>query len=176
MNALPLHSTEIADSWYVAETLPRAEAQAERNLDRQGFTAFSPRFRKLRRHARRTEQVLAPLFPGYLFVRFDRQRDAWRSINGTTGIRRLVGPSTGYPQPVADDIVEALLARCDNGIIASVLPDLQPGDVVRVLSGPLADRLAVITTLDDKGRVGILLDILGTQTPIRVPRGQLAPR
>lgn len=175
MNALPLHSTKIARAWYVAETQPRAETLAQLGLERQGFPAFCPRFRKVRRHARRTEQVLAPLFPGYLFIRFDPQRDAWRSINGTRGIRRLVGPSTGYPQPLANEVVEALHARCDNGIVSSVLPDLEPGQVVRVLSGPLADRLAVITTLDDKQRVGILLDILGSQTPISMSRGQLGP-
>lgn len=169
------HPRPQAAAWYVAETLPRAEAQAERQLSRQGFSALCPRFRKLRRHARRTEQVLAPLFPGYVFVRFDQQRDAWRAINGTIGIRRLVGADTRSPQPLPGAVMEALLDRCDQGVVSCAMPDIQPGKEVRIVSGPFTDLLATITSLDDKGRARILLDILGNRTAVRIPLAQIGP-
>jgi len=162
-------------AWFVAETQPRAEAQAERNLANQGYTSFCPRFRKLRRHARRTEQVLAPLFPGYLFVQLDLGQHAWRSINGTIGIRRLVGPEGARPQPVPAHIMAALHERCDNGVARIGLLNLEPGKEMRLMSGPFADRLATITTLDDKGRVSVLLEILGQQARISVPAEHVSP-
>lgn len=162
-------------AWYVAETLPRAETQAERHLFQQGFSTLCPRFRKLRRHARRTDQVLTPLFPGYVFVRFDHQRDTWRAINGTIGIRRLVGAETRSPQPVPADVMEALLDRCDRGVVSCTLPDIQPGREVRIISGPFAHLLATITSLDDKGRARVLLDILGNRTAVRIPLAQIGP-
>ena len=61
----------------------------EANLKRQGFEAFCPRFRKTRRHARRIDQVLAPVFPGYIFVHFDRERNQWRAVNGTHGVGQV---------------------------------------------------------------------------------------
>ena len=57
--------------WYVAQTHAQAEAKALLNLARQGFQSYLPQYVKRRRHARRVEWVKAPLFPRYLFVRFD---------------------------------------------------------------------------------------------------------
>lgn len=164
-----------AASWFAAETLPRSEVLAERHLQRQGFSSFCPRFRKTRRHARRIDEVLAPVFPGYVFVRFDRDRDQWRAINGTLGIRRLVGQSPSHPQPMPTSAIEALLARCEGGIIRSIVPECVPGQQVRLMCGPFADQLALVEQLDERGRVRVLLNILGGQMSVRVPHGALAP-
>jgi transcription antitermination factor NusG len=53
--------------------------------------------------------------------------------------------------------------------------DLRPGDRVRILAGPLADRLATVTRLDEKGRVALLLEILGAERPVVMARGDLLP-
>lgn len=162
-------------NWYVAETLPRAEKYAEANLGRQGFASFCPRFSKQRRHARRIDRVLVPVFPGYVFVRFDRQRDQWTSINGTLGIRRLVGASSSRPQAMPESAMQALFERCTDDIMSCILPELEPGQQVRVVSGPFMGQLATIERLDDHGRVRVLLDILGGQAPVRMLAGSLAP-
>ena len=72
--------------WYVVNTQSHQEARADENLRRQGFYSWLPRFRRPRKHARRTDYVSAPLFPGYLFVRLDPEAERWRSINGTFGV------------------------------------------------------------------------------------------
>ena len=58
--------------WYVAQVKPNGFARAEANLDRQGFEAI-PLRRKTVRHAQMRD-VLRPVFPGYLFIKFDRTR------------------------------------------------------------------------------------------------------
>ena len=55
--------------WYVAQTHPNAEEKAFSHLERQGFRAYLPRYRKSRRHARKVELIRAPLFPGYPVLR-----------------------------------------------------------------------------------------------------------
>lgn len=159
------------EHWYVAETAPRKEMVALQNLRRQSFHGVCPRFSKVRRHARRTENVLVPYFPGYVFVRFDRERDRWSSINGTLGVRRLIGSRPNAPQAVPNAVVEALLARAAG---VGVFP-FQPGDEVRVASGPLADQVATIERLADQERVRILMNILGNQTPVIVRAADLVP-
>ena len=67
--------------WYVVHTQPNRENRAAMNLRRQGFSAYLPIFQRTRRHARRTETVSRPLFPRYMFVEFDRNREPWRSIH-----------------------------------------------------------------------------------------------
>lgn len=146
-----------------------------RHLERQGFDAFCPRFRKTRRHARRIESLLVPVFPGYLFVRFDARRDHWSPINGTTGVKRLVGSSVGAPYPMPAAVMEALFARCEGDVIQHLWPTLELGQQVRLASGPFATELATIERLDDNGRVRVLLDILGGNVPASVHRRDLEP-
>jgi len=57
--------------WYVVHTQPQAETRAAWRLRNLGFRRFPPRINIVRRHARRIIPVLAPLFPHYLFDRFD---------------------------------------------------------------------------------------------------------
>ena len=149
--------------WYVVETLPRCEAQAAMHLERQGFQPLCPRFRKARRHARRIDHVLAPLFPGYMFVQFDPQWDHWTAINGTIGVRRLVGASLAKPQAMPKAAMDAVLARCKSGVMHTLMPGLVPGQQVRLVSGPFSNELAIVERLDDRGRVRVLLEILGGQ-------------
>ena len=102
----------LADSerWYVARTLPQRELHAARQLNNQNFRTFAPRFWKNCRHARKVETISAPLFPRYIFVVVDRNRDRWRSINGTLGVDRLLMYG-GEPQAVPLGVVEELNRR-----------------------------------------------------------------
>ena len=59
-------------AWYVAVTRVRKGVQAQRILGRQGFASACLRCFKVRSHARRAVSELAPMLPGYLFVRFSR--------------------------------------------------------------------------------------------------------
>jgi transcriptional antiterminator RfaH len=170
-----MQSEATSAAWYVAETITRGEEQAQRNLERQGFTSFCPRFRKLRRHARRTDHHLAPVFPGYVFVRFDRQRDGWHAINGTTGVKRLIGPTGSRPQSMPAPAMQALLERCSGDIIAGLFTTLEPGQPVRILSGPFANLLAEVEQLDAQGRVRVLLNLLGGATPVALRISEVGP-
>jgi transcriptional antiterminator RfaH len=170
-----MNESHQATKWYAAETLSRSEAQAQHHLERQRFASFCPRFYKLRRHARRVDKVLVPVFPGYIFVRFDHSRDPWHSINGTFGVKRLVGPSSCHPQAMPEQVMRALLARCQGGNISGLYTTLQPGQQVRITNGPFADMMAEVEHLDDRGRVRVLLDILGGHTPLDVHIGDVGP-
>lgn len=147
--------------WYVAETQPRKEPLAAEHLARQNFEFFLPRIRKTRRHARKFDTVLAPLFAGYIFVRFDREQANWRSINGTFGVRRLICGEGGMLKPMPDGVVSQLQARCPSGIFETAIDALVPGDRVRITAGPFAEFIAEVRSLDERGRVALLLDILG---------------
>jgi len=92
------HADKSSRGWFVAETLPRKEQVARGNLKRQDFESLCPFFRKLRRHARKQDVVLAPLCPGYIFVSFDKLVDGWHAINATRGVKRLTCAARGEPQ------------------------------------------------------------------------------
>lgn len=144
------------------------------NLKRQEIASFCPRYRKVTRHARQARHVLAPVFPGYIFVNLDLQRQGWRSINGTIGVKRLVCLSSSHPQSMPDETMARIFERCENGVMKALNPAFVPGDVVRFVEGPFEDQLAVIDRMDDKGRVRLLFDILGQQTMVKAEYSQIS--
>ena len=76
--------------WAAVNTQPHRERIALDNLERQGFASYCPFIRRRRSHARRVEEVLRPLFPGYLFVNVRSEQNCWRPILSTYGVRTLV--------------------------------------------------------------------------------------
>lgn len=78
--------------WYAFQTQPHAEAKARFHLPAQGYETFFPRYRRNRSHARWVDTDLAPLFPRYLFVAFDRSVDQPAHLRWPSGrTDRLVG-------------------------------------------------------------------------------------
>lgn len=163
------------DKWFVATTQPQKEALAQGQLQVQGFGAFVPRFRKQRRRAGRVVEVLAPVFPGYIFVQAEPVQYPWRSINSTRGVRHLIGAGSGTPKSVAPDVMAAIFARCSSGVIDSLVTALKPGMEVKFISTAFADRIATIEQLDERGRIHVLLEILGQPVSLQVDASALEP-
>jgi transcriptional antiterminator RfaH len=161
--------------WYVVQTQVNAEAKAARNLVRQDFEIYLPRYLKRRSHARKIEKISAPLFPRYLFVRIDRATQRWRSIQSTFGVARLVcnGPD---PAPVAQQVLSALKAREDESghVRLDQRPKFALGEKVRVLAGVFAENLGLFDGLADRDRVAILLDLLGRKVRVSIEADMVA--
>lgn len=157
--------------WYVVHTQPGAERRAEANLRRQGYETYLPRHKRRRSHARRIELVDRPLFPRYMFVRFDPSADRWRPILGTFGVCGLVRFGD-IPVPVPAGIVDALrvseAARAFDDP-ASPVSNLGVGAQIRVIAGPFADLVGKFKALADVERVVVLLDLLGREVSVRLP-------
>lgn len=163
--------------WYAAHTQPHGEGRALANLAQQGFTAYLPRCRKTRRHARRTESVAVPFFPRYLFVALDLDAQRWRAVNGTFGVAGLVG-SKDRPAALPDGLVEALRAREDDGGCIPLAPSaarFAPGDAVRVVGGAFDNLEGLFEGLTDNDRVRVLLDLLGRKVRVFLAPDAVAP-
>jgi len=166
---------EQGERWFVAHTLPHRENSASFNLQCLEFRSFIPRFLRTIRHAKKLTNVVAPLFPGYVFVIINLSRDRWRSVNSTTGVASLI-MGVDQPKPVPEGIVEALIARTEGSVTTGFDCDLRVGDRVRILSGPFAETLCHIERLDEKGRVQVLLEIMGGCVTAYVDRSSLGYR
>lgn len=154
-------------TWYVVQTQPNAERKALAHLSRQGFTAYLPRYRKTRRHARRTEIIAAPLFPRYMFVSIDMASQRWRSLRSTIGVSCLVCNGE-TPAAVPPGIVAALrLREGEDGLIdIGRGPQFARGDKIRVRDGAFGDCLGIFESATDSERVLILLDLLGRKVRV----------
>lgn len=153
--------------WYVVQTRPHAEVKAARNLERQGFVTYLPRYLKRRRHARRSEIIAAPLFPRYLFVAADLAAQRWRAIHSTFGVSQLVCHGNA-PVAVRESILQDFWhQQDDNGFIhLESAPRFSPGDKVRVSDGVFSTCFGLFEGMSDTQRVAILLDLLGRKVKV----------
>ena len=158
------------ERWYVVHTAPNGEARATAHLRRQGFETFMPRFVKMRRHARRSEKVLAPLFPRYLFIQMNLSVDRWRAVNGTVGVSHLIC-SGDEPVPVRAGIVEALIAQADgvDRVDPAALQLFCAGDRLRIVDGALADQVGAFERMTADQRIVLLMTVLGREVKVTLP-------
>ena len=164
------------ERWFVVHSLPHREWGAKGHLENQGYRTFLPRRLKTRRHARKLETVLAPLFPRYLFIALELNRDRWRPVNGTFGVSRLIMDGE-RPRPVPRGVVEALVAASDARDVLCFDGGglLKIGERFQVLAGPFADKFGVLERLGDHGRVRLLLEIMGGCVPVEMSSENLIP-
>jgi len=156
--------------WIVAHSHVNTEATAEAHLKRQGYEVYLPRYQKTRRHARRIDKVIRPLFPRYLFIAYDAETTPWRSIRSTVGISHLLTAGE-RPLIAPQGIIEELRNRENtSGFITGLGTDgLKPGEKVRIVSGPFSEQLGIFEGLTDSQRVAVLLDVMGRQVRAKMP-------
>ena len=162
------------ERWFVARVLTHQENRAQLNLHQLGFRSFLPRLRRTIRHARKLRDTLNPLFPGYIFIVIDLSKHRWRSINGTFGVASLIMGGE-QPMPVPPGVVEALIVSCESHGVVRFDDGLEIGQKVRILSGPFAETLCRLAHLDDRGRVRVLLEIMGMEVAAQLDRSAIAP-
>src|SRR5438876_2799562 len=63
------------EKWYALQVRPRFEKVVALHLQHKGYEEYLPVYRSRRRWSDRIQEVEFPLFPGYIFCKFDvRQR------------------------------------------------------------------------------------------------------
>ena len=155
--------------WHAVFTQPRMELWARTNLWERGFEVYLPRYLRRRRHARKTDMVLYPLFPRYMFVRADLEQGGQRAIASAPGVIDLVRMGS-RPSSVRNSVIEEIKSREDDeGLIhlGREIP-FKAGDKVRVMSGSLCDQVGLFETRTDEERVIILLSLLGRQVRVKL--------
>jgi transcription antitermination factor NusG len=134
--------------WFALHVRTRHEAGVAAHLQGMGYEDFLPLYKTRTRWSDRTKEIETPLFPGYLFCRFDPQNRL--PILKTPGVIQVVGYSR-QPIPVEETEIEAIQALVASGIPSQPWPYLEIGEKVRIESGPL------------RGREGVLVEFKGTR-------------
>ena len=166
----------VSKRWFVVRTRTNGEFKALTHIMRQGFDGYLPRYLKRRRHARRTDTVQSPLFPGYLFVGMDPERARWRALNSTIGVSELICHS-GLPAPIPDDVIEDIKRHEDERgyVMLGEHAALKRGDKVRITDGAMTDHVGIFDAPSDQHRVFLLLELLGRQVRVKMPLNVMAP-
>lgn len=129
--------------WYVVMHKPFEGARARRAIRGLGFDVHWPR--EIKRQAR-SNDVIEPVFPGYLFVRFDESRGGWAQIRRLDHVAAICGVREhGRPIPLPRGEVEALITRA--GGMDGLIDSTGDGDA---MAAPPADGGRLAATLDGR--------------------------
>ena len=138
--------------FYVVHTKARQESKAASNLVKQGFQVWLPYYSK--EHLKKKSIMLTkePFFPGYLFVRMDLQNNNWSKINNSYGVKHLL-KMNDKPVPLSKRVIKKLKLIVSGHFI-------KLGDSVRILKGPMINKVGTVEKLCGSERVKILFEAL----------------
>jgi transcriptional antiterminator RfaH len=164
----------MSKEWFILQFKPNSHRQATKNLSRQGFETFLPLYDTTSRKASRFITATQPLFPGYMFITFNKAESEWHKINNTYGVSRLV-TFNSVLKSIPSIFIDNLMMRYDTSGKLLPIKKLKKGDHVKVLKGPFANFIATVETYETDQRIWILMDLMGRKTKIQTPSDTLQP-
>ncbi|QIR15151.1 transcription/translation regulatory transformer protein RfaH [Shewanella aestuarii] len=153
-------------SWYLLYCKPREELRAQQNLMLQQIESYLPMIKEIKKSKSTSKLVETPLFPNYLFIRFDPNEISVSRIHSTRGASRIVGCKE-VMTPIDDRIIAALKIRV-NAIEPTSEQPFQKGDRVAFVGGPFAELEAIFEERNADKRCFVLFNIMGQQKRILV--------
>lgn len=158
--------------WFALRVATRYEFRVSEQLVLREFEPFLPLRRIKHRWSDRLQTLEVPLFPGYLFCRFD-PRIKVRILN-VPGVAQIVG--FGHvPVPVSEDEIEAVKALVASGLLLVPHPYLRAGQAVRIERGPLAGvEGAVLRAESGQFRIVVSVNLLQRSVATEIDRDWIA--
>jgi transcription antitermination factor NusG len=151
--------------WFALQVRTRNEASVAEQLGRLGYQRFLPLYRLRKRWSDRIKEVDAPLFPGYLFCRFDPQDRL--PILKTPGVMQIVGFKNG-PAAVEESEIRSLQTLVAAGVPHQPWPFLAAGDRVRIESGPLLGLEGILTEVRRSHRLVLSVTLLQRSVAVEI--------
>ena len=159
--------------WYILRTEPQGDFLAASELLKAGFEIFSPR---VKAHQARDVAHFAPLFPGYLFLKWDLEGQGKPSFHGAPHVAGWVN-FEGVAPSVPDDVIRELAHRIEHiNREGGLWRRFEIGDRVRIVSGTLEGLAEVVeSTSSPRSRVRVLMQFMGRLVSAQVPWNSLEP-
>lgn len=151
--------------WYALQTWLRKESQIASQLEGQGFECFLPKYKSVREWSDRKKEVEQPLFPGYLFCRFEYTQR--RPVVVTPGVLQVVGCGR-TPMPIEDREIEAIQIAVSSGIPSQPWPYLEVGQKVRIHTGKLSGLEGILINFKGNHRVVLSVSLLQRSVALEV--------
>ncbi len=167
---------QIGKNWYVIHTYSGYEDQVAdqihqriESLEMQDkiFDVIVPKENQIEIKNGRRRVVERKIFPGYIMVQMIVTEDSWFIVRNTPNVTGFVGTST-TPSPLAEDEVKAIQKRM--GVEEPKYNiDFSLGELVGITDGPFKGFDGTVSEIDDqKGKIKVLVNMFGRETPVEL--------
>lgn len=173
----------MAKQWYVVHTYSGYEEKVKKALEKrikefgrenQFGEILVPKEDLIEVKKGEKKLTKRKIFPAYILVQMEMNEENWHIVRKTPKVTGFVGSPT-QPYALPDEEVERLTRRIKE---ESVNPkhkfSFVQGEIVRIIDGPFANFTGVVDDVKpEKGRIRVLVSILGRSTPVELEYSQV---
>ncbi|ERI93013.1 transcription termination/antitermination factor NusG [Clostridiales bacterium oral taxon 876 str. F0540] len=163
--------------WYVVHTYSgyenKVKANLEKTVENRNFHDLIhdiqvPMEEQVEIKDGKKKTTLKKIFPGYVLVKMIMNDDSWYIVRNTRGVTGFVGPGS-KPVPLTDEEIETMGVK-----ERPVEIDLEVGETIKVVSGPLENFMAIIQEINtEKHKLKALVNMFGRETPVELEYNQV---
>jgi len=158
--------------WYALRVRPRFEKSVAQSLLAKGYEGFLPLYRHRSRWSDRIKEVLLPLFPGYLFCRFDVNHRLPLLV--TPGVIEVVGIAK-IPYPIEEPEIAALQSIVVSSLQIEPRSYLNIGTRVRIELGPLSGVEGILTGKKGNRKLVVSVSLLQRSVAVEIDESWVVP-
>jgi transcriptional antiterminator NusG len=152
-----LEERRIESHWYALHTMSHCEAKVANYVRAVGVEVFLPDYVSRRQWNDRVKTIRCPLFPGYVFGRFQRKLPP--AALSASGLAHVVGFADG-PAAIPDEEIHAVRRMVESGLNVCGGPMLKIGKRIRMRRGPLKGLEGRLEQIRSQFRLVISVELL----------------
>jgi transcription antitermination factor NusG len=158
--------------WFALQVRACCEKAVATLLDEKGYELFLPLYKSRRRWSDRIKKVELPLFPGYLFCRFDIQNRL--PILKTPGVFQVVGIGKA-PIPIDQAEISAIQTLVRSGLPSQPWPFLRVGERARINYGALCGLEGILLNFKERDRLVLSATLLQRSVAVEIDAAWVCP-
>ena len=166
---------ESLQHWYAVWTRARHEFTVREDLKAKGLEVFLPTLQRASRRRDRRKILTVPLFPNYVFVYAELDKDRYLQVARTLGVVSILGWQEKNPLWIPDEQIESVKILIDATIPLSHHPYLKVGQWVRVVDGPLKDVVGIIQAVKGHRKLIVQIEMLHRAVSCELSAGDVMP-
>jgi transcription antitermination factor NusG len=167
-----MKAPNVSEPWYALRIRSHYENTVASHLHARGFESFLPLYLCRRRWSDRFKEFELPLFPGYVFCRFDPLNRL--PILSIPGVVKPVAIGR-TPVPVDDSEIAAIQAAVKTRLRTSPWPYLRVGQRVRIERGPLCGIEGILVGFRGQARLVLSASLLQSSIAVQVEENWVRP-
>lgn len=158
--------------WYVVRVRSNFERTATLSFQEKGYETYLPAYTSRRMWSDRTREIEAPLFPGYVFCRFNPYLRL--PILQTPGVVSVISSPTG-PIAVDESELDAVRTLLQAKLPVGPWPFLRAGQCVAVERGPLKGVEGIVLEVKSHFRLVVSISLLQRSVYAEIDRDWVRP-
>lgn len=163
----------IMKRWYLLYCKRGEQARAKLHLENQGIECYFPEIEVEKVLRNKKQTVKEPLFPCYVFIRFDYQAGpSFTTVRSTRGVVDFIRRGA-LPYELEGDLIYELrlLEKHDDHCIK--LPEPEKGQKVKIKEGQFAGITAIYEEPDGDKRSFLLVEMINRPVKVSVENESL---